>query len=253
MLENCKILNKYRRKAVFVNDSVNGKYSKDWCKGFCRTCGTGCGQYCEEIHRYQEQAKELERQIEGLFEARRDTAKQHQEDAWLWQIERGQLQELVAQWQKTWDEFTPRNAARNEELLRLQEQVKSDNLLLRAAQDRARIAEQNHEKARDELHELKHGSGLSTVELAGENLVLRQKIVELRAASCTRERYRQICAKNKRMYHQMQAMKGELRGGVQAVMDLVFALRAIKGKPTLRDLVKLAKRMKKSMQAAGTG
>lgn len=30
----------------------------------------------------------------------------------------------------------------------------------------------------------------------------------------------------------------------QAVMDLFFALRAIKGKPTLRDLVRLAKRMK---------
>jgi hypothetical protein len=30
----------------------------------------------------------------------------------------------------------------------------------------------------------------------------------------------------------------------QAVMDLFFALREIKGKPTLRDLVKLAKRIK---------
>jgi len=30
----------------------------------------------------------------------------------------------------------------------------------------------------------------------------------------------------------------------QAVMDLFYALRAIKGKPTLKDLVKLAKRIK---------
>lgn len=32
---------------------------------------------------------------------------------------------------------------------------------------------------------------------------------------------------------------------VQAVMDLYFALRTIKGKPTMRDLIKLAKRIKK--------
>lgn len=24
-------------------------YSKDWCKGFCRSCGTGCAEYSEEI------------------------------------------------------------------------------------------------------------------------------------------------------------------------------------------------------------
>jgi len=37
----------------------------------------------------------------------------------------------------------------------------------------------------------------------------------------------------------------EKERAVQAVMDLYFALRAIKGKPTLRDLVKLAKRIKR--------
>lgn len=34
--------------------------SKDWCKGFCRTCGTGCGQYCEQIHRANLKIEELE-------------------------------------------------------------------------------------------------------------------------------------------------------------------------------------------------
>jgi hypothetical protein len=27
--------------------------SKNWCKGFCRTCGTGCAEYCEQIHNLQ--------------------------------------------------------------------------------------------------------------------------------------------------------------------------------------------------------
>lgn len=38
---------------------VDGPYSKDWCNGFCRTCGTECGQYCEEIRRYQLKVAEM--------------------------------------------------------------------------------------------------------------------------------------------------------------------------------------------------
>lgn len=37
----------------------------------------------------------------------------------------------------------------------------------------------------------------------------------------------------------------ERNRAVQAIMSLFFALRSIKGKPTLKDLVKLAKRIKR--------
>lgn len=40
-------------------------------------------------------------------------------------------------------------------------------------------------------------------------------------------------------------MNKERERAVQAVMDLFYALRAINGTPTLKDLVKLAKRIKK--------
>ena len=43
---------------------------------------------------------------------------------------------------------------------------------------------------------------------------------------------------------QANARKEEREKAVQAVMDLFFALKEIGGKPTLRDLVKLAKRIK---------
>lgn len=39
-------------------------------------------------------------------------------------------------------------------------------------------------------------------------------------------------------------LKVERAKASEAVMDLFWALRSIKGKPTLRDLVKLAKRIK---------
>lgn len=40
------------------------------------------------------------------------------------------------------------------------------------------------------------------------------------------------------------ALKLERAKASQAVMDLFYALRTIKGQPTLKDLVKLAKRIK---------
>jgi hypothetical protein len=26
------------------------EYSKNWCPGFCRTCGTGCAEHSEELY-----------------------------------------------------------------------------------------------------------------------------------------------------------------------------------------------------------
>ncbi len=28
----------------------NPTYSKDWCPGFCRTCGTGCAEHSEDLY-----------------------------------------------------------------------------------------------------------------------------------------------------------------------------------------------------------
>ena len=39
-------------------------------------------------------------------------------------------------------------------------------------------------------------------------------------------------------------LKDQRKNTVTAVMDLFYALREIKGSPTLKDLVKLAKRIK---------
>jgi len=42
-----------------------------------------------------------------------------------------------------------------------------------------------------------------------------------------------------------EAMREQRERDVQAVMDLFYALKHIGGQPTLRDLVKLAKRIRK--------
>lgn len=43
----------------------------------------------------------------------------------------------------------------------------------------------------------------------------------------------------------MASLKSDKEKAVEAVMDLFYALRHIGGRPTLKDLVKLAKRIKK--------
>lgn len=32
-----------------MNNEMKRHYTKDWCQGFCRTCGTGCAEYCEDL------------------------------------------------------------------------------------------------------------------------------------------------------------------------------------------------------------
>lgn len=43
----------------------------------------------------------------------------------------------------------------------------------------------------------------------------------------------------------MNKNKSEKERAVQAVMDLFYALKEIKGQPTLKDLVKLAQRIRR--------
>lgn len=39
-------------------------FSKDWCTGFCRTCGTGCAQYCEEVFKLKAENARLREALE---------------------------------------------------------------------------------------------------------------------------------------------------------------------------------------------
>ncbi len=58
--------------------------------------------------------------------------------------------------------------------------------------------------------------------------------------SCSNCRNCAVCG-----YGVSDAEEAERDRAVQLVMDLFYALRTIKGTPTLKDLVKLAKRIKR--------
>lgn len=41
--------------------------TKDWCKGFCRSCGTGCAQYCEQMQDLRARITQLD-ELLGLVQ-----------------------------------------------------------------------------------------------------------------------------------------------------------------------------------------
>jgi hypothetical protein len=94
--------------------SADKRVTGNWCQGFCRLCGTGCGEYCEEIASLRAQIASLDVALKGESE---EVARLT--DAAL------QKQALLDDWQKTWDEFTPLNAAKNARLFAFEDALKA--------------------------------------------------------------------------------------------------------------------------------
>jgi hypothetical protein len=42
-------------------------YSKDWCKGFCRTCGTGCAQHEEAQYQLRSELAQVRAELLGYY------------------------------------------------------------------------------------------------------------------------------------------------------------------------------------------
>ena len=57
-------MNKYER--------FKRPYSKDWCQGFCRACGTACADQCEDIHEWQQKLTDALKENFALKGAVRD-------------------------------------------------------------------------------------------------------------------------------------------------------------------------------------